>query len=218
VDTDGIIEGLKRLNVPHERIAQVIKRDRTAATKMLLGRRSVKANEIEPLRGLLAEYEEAHGESAMVRRARALEDEFSAGLVSDYVGVEVLPTFAGMGGGGSGEGDRELALLPRRLVEDELRAKPSDLLVINVRGTSMEPVFFQDDQLLVDRRDKDTLQPGPFAIRYVDDEGYQVKNVERVPRTTRLRVFSTNPIFGDREEDEENIEIVGRPVWFARRL
>src|SRR3546814_2322983 len=45
-------------------------------------------------------------------------------------------SFAGMGGGGTGEGDRETALISRTLIEDDLRAKPADLLLIDVRGDS----------------------------------------------------------------------------------
>jgi len=133
-----------------------------------------------------------------------------------YVSVEILPTFAGMGGGGTGDGDRETALISRRLVEDELRAHPADLLVINVRGNSMEPMFHHGDQLIIDRRDKSPTQPGPFALLYED--GYVVKNVAWVERRTKLRVSSSNPEFGPEDFDPNEVHIMGRPVWFARRL
>src|SRR3546814_8336891 len=64
-----------------------------------------------------------------------------------YLPVEVLPSFAGMGGGGTGEGDRETALISRTLIEDDLRAKPADLLLIDVRGDSMMPDFLHGDQI-----------------------------------------------------------------------
>lgn len=51
-----IVDELKRLHVPHEEIARVIGRDRTAATKMLNGTRSVKFNEQDGLRELIARY------------------------------------------------------------------------------------------------------------------------------------------------------------------
>lgn len=137
-------------------------------------------------------------------------------LSINYVGVEVLPTYAGAGGGGTGDGDAALAMLPRSLVEDELRAKPSDLLVINVRGDSMEPVFHHGDQLVIDRRDRNPIQPGPFALLY--DDGYVVKNVEPIRRTKKLRIFSSNPAYSPDEADPDEVTIMGRPVWFARRL
>lgn len=137
-------------------------------------------------------------------------------LFQDYVPVDVLPTYAGAGGGGTGDADRVVALLPRALVEDELKAKPSDLLVINVRGNSMEPLFFHGDQIVIDKRDTRPTQPGPFALLYAD--GYVVKNVEVLRAKGKLRIFSTNPIYTDDEEDPESVTIMGRPVWFARRL
>jgi len=204
MDSDAIIAALKRYGVPHERIAKVIGRERSAATKMLGGVRRVQADEIAPLSELIAEYEREAGDVG----------DRPHSLVRSYVEVEVLPTYAGMGGGGTGDDDRTVALLPRDLVEDDLRAKPGDLLVINLRGNSMEPIFFHGDQVVIDKRDKNPTQPGPFALW--DGDGFVVKNVEK--RAKRLRVFSSNPIYSDAEYDPEEIEIMGRPVWFARRV
>lgn len=131
-----------------------------------------------------------------------------------YVAIEVLPTFAGMGGGGTGDADSRLAMLPRQLVEDELRAKPSDLLMVDLRGNSMEPHFYHGDQVLIDKRDTNPVQPGPFALW--DGDGYVVKNVER--KAGKYRIFSSNTIYSDVEVDPETIKIMGRPVWYARRL
>ena len=132
----------------------------------------------------------------------------------DYVSVEILPTFAGMGGGGTGEGDTEFGLVPRRLIEDELRAKPSDFLLIDARGDSMEPDFQHGDQILIDKRDCSPVQPGYFALW--DGDGYVLKNVERVREG--LRIFATNGKYRERIADPDEIRIMGRPVWFARRL
>lgn len=202
---DDIKLALKRLGVPHDEIAKAIGRDRTVATKMFgpLNRR-IQANEIEPLAALVEKYERERGETGDVPETR----------VQTYVEVEVLPTFAGMGGGGTGEGDAPVALLPRDLVEDDLRAKPADLLVINVRGDSMEPIFLHGDQIVIDKRDRNPVQPGPFVLW--DGDGYVVKNVEK--RAKQLRVFSANRAYSDVELAPDEVEIMGRPVWFARRL
>lgn len=202
---DDIKLALKRLGVPHDEIAKAIGRDRTVATKMFgpLNRR-IQANEIEPLAALVEKYERERGETGDVPQTR----------VQSYVEVEVLPTFAGMGGGGTGEGDAPVALLPRDLVEDDLRAKPGDLLVINVRGDSMEPIFLHGDQIVIDKRDRNPVQPGPFVLW--DGDGYVVKNVEK--RAKQLRVFSANRAYSDVEMAPDDVEIMGRPVWFARRL
>lgn len=135
----------------------------------------------------------------------------------NYLPVDVLPSYAGMGGGGTGDGDLEQALVPRSLVEDELRAKPSDLLLIEARGESMAPDFLHGDQILIDKRDTNPVQPGSFALW--DGDGYVVKLVERIPRERgRYRIFSANGRFSAYEVEEDEIRIMGRPVWFGRRL
>lgn len=134
-----------------------------------------------------------------------------------YVEVAVLPSYAGMGGGGTGEGEQSIARLSRRLIEEELRGRPSDFELIDVRGDSMEPDFQHGDQILIDRRDRDPRQPGSFVLW--DEDGYVVKLVERVPgKRGWYRVFSANSRYSEYEIEETEATIRGRPVWFARRL
>jgi hypothetical protein len=144
-------------------------------------------------------------------------DQITPPLAIDYVQVDVLPTYAGMGGGGTGEGDVEQALVPQYLVRDVFRGQPSDFVVIRVRGNSMEPRFFQDDELLVDKRDTSPTQPGPFALWDADWGEYLVKNVERLPGG-RVRIFPSNTEFSASEVSSEETKILGRPVWVGRRL
>lgn len=134
-----------------------------------------------------------------------------------YVPIEVLPTYAGMGGGGTGEGDVEMALVPRYLIEQVFRGQPSDFVLIRVRGNSMEPTFHHDDELLVDKRDTSPTQPGPFAIWDAEWEEYLVKNVERMQGGI-VRLFPSNSEFSAVEIRHEETKILGRPVWFGRRL
>jgi hypothetical protein len=134
-----------------------------------------------------------------------------------YVPIDILPTYAGMGGGGTGEGEVERALVPRYLIEDVFRGRPSDFVVVRTRGDSMEPDFYQDDELLCDRRDISPVQPGPFALWDAEDEAYVIKNVEKVAGG-RIRIFASNPKYTPSEVDREETKIIGRPVWFARRL
>jgi hypothetical protein len=61
VKSGEIIAALKAYRVPQARIAAVIGRDRTAANKMLQGKRSIKVNEIEPLTKLVEDVMREHG-------------------------------------------------------------------------------------------------------------------------------------------------------------
>lgn len=136
----------------------------------------------------------------------------------EYVEVETLPSYAGMGGGGYGDGEPGRALLPRQLIEERLRGQPRDFLMIDCRGDSMvEAGYLHGDQILVDRRDRDPTQPGPFAL--FDGDAYVIKLVERVPlRRGWLRIFSANDRYTPYEVMEDETRLIGRPVWLGRAL
>jgi len=205
MEPDEIIPRLKALRVPKKRIAQALGLAAPAGSRLLGAAegRQLKAHEIPKLVALIREYEA--GEQA---------PESDLGR---YVRVEVLPTFGGAGGGGTGEGEVETALVSRALVRDELRGKPSDFVLIDVRGDSMEPDFRHGDQILVDKRDRSTAQPGPFALWDGDWGEYVLKNVERAEDGLH-RVFSSNPKYSPKTVSSEETRIIGRPVWFGRRL
>lgn len=137
--------------------------------------------------------------------------------MEDYVPVSILPTFVGAGGGGSGDDEAKYELMPRSLIEIDLRGKPIDFMLVNVRGESMEPDFHHGDQILIDRRDNNPIQPGAFALW--DGDAHVIKLVERVPQKRGwYRVFSANQRFSEYQVNEDEIAIIGRPVWFGRRL
>lgn len=134
-----------------------------------------------------------------------------------YLSVSILPTFGGMGGGGTGDDDQLYGLVPRRLIEDELHGQAEDFLLIDTRGDSMAPDFIHGDQILIDKRDRNPIQPGSFAIW--DGDGYVIKIVERIPQQRgRYRIFSANTRYREFEAEEDDIKIMGRPVWVGRRL
>jgi phage repressor protein C with HTH and peptisase S24 domain len=103
------------------------------------------------------------------------------------------------------------------LIEDVFRGKPMDFVIIRTRGDSMYPDFEHDDELLCDKRDRSPVQPGPFAVWDADDEAYVVKNVEKLDGG-RFRIFSTNSKYTPYEVTREETRIIGRPVWYGRRL
>lgn len=81
MDSRQIIAALKELRVPHDRIAAVIGRDRSAATKMLNGKRSVKVNEVAPLTDLIEEF-----------RAKGGDEGLSIPAAAPAVDPRVIPT------------------------------------------------------------------------------------------------------------------------------
>lgn len=212
IDADWLKAELAKPGRSQSALARFMKLTTPAiVNRMVQGTRDISAREADQIRAYLAATGGAS--PAHIGNTPDLPDPPAQ---IDYVEVEVLPTHAGMGGGGTGDGDRQTALMPRSLVEAELHARAADLLLINVRGDSMEPRFENGDQLLIDRRDVNPRQPGPFALWY--DDGYVVKNVEIIRATGKLRIFSTNPAYSDDLCDPDEVRIMGRPVWLGRRI
>jgi phage repressor protein C with HTH and peptisase S24 domain len=139
-------------------------------------------------------------------------------LTDDSVQVKLLPTWAGLGAGGTGDDDPGLVSFSRDLVERELRAPPDALLAMIAEGNSMEPDFRGGDQILVDTRRKTLAQPGAFCLW--DGDGHVIKYLEKVPDSEppRVRVVSANGIYEARERLLDEINLVGRVVWFGRRV
>lgn len=205
-----ILSRLDALDLKQRDLAAALDLSENKLSKVRAGERRMTAGEVDRAREWLDEAERRGGFTEQADLPVPPADR-------DYLPVEVLPSFAGMGGGGTGEGDLESALLPRRLIEDELHARPADLLMLEARGQSMEPDFLHGDQILIDKRDKNPVQPGAFALW--DGDGFVVKLVERVPRQLgRYRIFSANDRYSAYEVEADEITIMGRPVWFGRRL
>jgi phage repressor protein C with HTH and peptisase S24 domain len=136
----------------------------------------------------------------------------------DVVHIELLPTFAGAGGGGTGDGDHATVVFARSLIEFELRAHPTDVLAVQIEGDSMEPDFRSGDQVLVDKRRKSVTQPGAFCLW--DGDGYVIKLLERIydSEPPKVRVISRNQIYSPAERLVDEVKIMGRVVWFGRRV
>lgn len=132
--------------------------------------------------------------------------------------IRHLPTFVGMGGGGTGEGDQGVISFSRDLIENELRTPADALLAMVAEGNSMEPDFRGGDQILVDTRRKSLAQPGAFCLW--DGDGHVIKFLEKVPGSdpAAVRVISLNPIYEPHERLVDEINLIGRVVWFGRRV
>ncbi len=140
------------------------------------------------------------------------------GLNDASVSIKLLPTWAGMGTGGTGDDDPGVVSFSRDLVERELRANPDNLLAMQAEGNSMEPDFRGGDQILVDTRRTSLAQPGAFCL--FEDDGHVIKYLERVPESEppRVRVVSLNPLYEPRERLLDDIRLIGRVIWFGRRV
>lgn len=134
------------------------------------------------------------------------------------VSIRKLPNFVGMGGGGSDDGEVGVVAFSRDLIERELRAPAEFLFAMVAEGNSMEPDFKGGDQILVDTRRTSLSQPGAFCLW--DGDGHVIKFVEKVPGTDppKVRVVSANFLYEPHERLMEEINVIGRVIWFGRRV
>lgn len=138
-----------------------------------------------------------------------------------YVPIQNIIVRAGAGAGRIAlQGDEVGA--PKYYEEDlirrELRGRPNDFRAIEIEGPSMEPLLHNRDQVLFDVRKTSIIEPGLFVVD--DGDGLVCKWVERVHGSDppRIRLKSENPRFDPYEVPAERSRILGRVVWFARRL
>ena len=107
--------------------------------------------------------------------------------------------------------------LPRSYLE-QMQLTSADLISIDVQGDSMSPTLESGDRIMINRSDKNPASGGVFAIH--DSDALVVKRIERIPATNpvRLKLISDNPNHGTYEVPADETNILGRVVWYARKL
>lgn len=156
-------------------------------------------------------FEEGDAESSAAPDRPGIPDD-------DTVLIKQLPTWVGLGTGGTADDEERMIRFSRDLVERELRANPESLLAMVAEGNSMEPQFQGGDQILVDTRRLSLAQPGAFCLW--DGDGHVIKYLERIPGSDppRVRVIAANEIYETHERLIDEIRIIGRVIWFGRRV
>jgi len=82
----------------------------------------------------------------------------------------------------------------------------------------MEPTLLDGDVVLVDLTRKAPTPPGVFVL--FDGIGLVAKRIEHMPNSDSpmLRNLSDNPRYSTYERTAEEVHLIGRVVWTARRL
>jgi len=106
----------------------------------------------------------------------------------------------------------------RRYIENELRVSPSSLGVVIVDGDSMYPTLWPGDRVMVDMTETNPAKGGVYAL--FDSDATVVKRVERVPASDPPEVvlISDNKNHNQYRVPAELVTVIGRVVWFARRM
>jgi phage repressor protein C with HTH and peptisase S24 domain len=147
------------------------------------------------------------------RRVRASADGFAA--------IPELDVRASAGAGALNDGLEDAKatwLFSETMIRHEFRAQPEDLRVITIDGDSMEPLLSSGDRILVDTSQRVPVPPGIFVIW--DGMGIVAKRVEHIPNSDPAIVVikSVNPAYQTYERHAEEVHIVGRVIWAAKRL
>ena len=100
----------------------------------------------------------------------------------------------------------------------ELRASARNLWVISIDGDSMEPVLYSGDKVMIDLSRTAPSPPGIFVLH--DGIELVAKQLEYISNSEPPRVLirSENARYRDYERTIEEVNIIGRVIWFARRL
>lgn len=95
---------------------------------------------------------------------------------------------------------------------------PDDLSLINAAGDSMEPTIRSGDLLLIDNSVNLLEDDGVYAIRV--NEFLSVKRLQ-LNYEGGIEIRGDNPLYNTQTIDQstaDRIQIVGRVLWFGRRL
>ena len=97
-------------------------------------------------------------------------------------------------------------------------AKPTNLSIIKVTGDSMEPTLHDGDEVLVDVSDEQSkLRDGIYVLRM--DGALNVKRVAIEPQGRKISVVSDNSAYPSWQGlDRRSVNIVGRVLWFGRKV
>ncbi|MFN7190414.1 MAG: helix-turn-helix transcriptional regulator [Rhodospirillales bacterium] len=142
-------------------------------------------------------------------------------LVEGFSAVSEIDARASAGPGAINDGleeSKETWLFPDPVIRHEFRANPSDLHIITIDGDSMEPLLATGDRILIDTSQRVPVPPGIFVIW--DGMGIVAKRVEHVPHSDppKIVIKSVNPEYQTYERDAEEVNIIGRVIWAAKRL
>lgn len=219
--------GLSKPGKTQRALAKLLGVDPAAVSRMTKGFRQAKVRELATIAGYLDEPIPA----ALLAQA---EQEERAAPQADQASTNIPEVDARTGAGLAADGAtinvpdgayivsedqvRGTWSMPLDYLRFELRVPKLAVRLVEVIGDSMQPTLYPGDRIMVNTADRRPSPPGIFALW--DGLGLVVKRVEHIPNTDPLiyRISSDNPHHATYERTEEEVNIVGRVVWYGRRI
>lgn len=106
------------------------------------------------------------------------------------------------------DGDHGVLDVPLEVIR-EMGLDPKDLMVLRIKGMSMEPMMFEDDKVVVNKSKRTAVSRECFAINW-NGEAVVKMLVKRGPD---WYMHSMNPDFGPINVRSGQCSIVGHVVW-----
>lgn len=202
-----------RLKISQAGIGRIIGVSQPQARDRLLGEVEFSLSEIEKL-------ERRFGAEAPIRR-RSTDGMRLAEEVPAFQNFKQVPEYdvsVSAGGGALIDGENMRSQWPfdPSYLSDVLGLANANLAILEVRGDSMEPTLSSGDRVMVNMSDKQVSQPGIFILW--DGDGTVIKRVEKDFTEGKIALISDNKRHGRYTVSGDDLQIVGRVVWAARRL
>lgn len=199
-------------------LAKMLGVDQSAVNRMVNGKREIKARELPVIEAYLNATSRGQG------RSRPRSDDVPLSDVRDDLPPMIaVPEYDVRLSAGPGSfNDQERIIdhwqFSRRYIENELRVAPASLGVVTVDGDSMYPTLWPGDRVMVDMTETNPAKPGIYAL--FDSDATVVKRVERVPASDPPEVvlISDNKNHNQYRVAADMVRVIGRVVWFARRM
>jgi phage repressor protein C with HTH and peptisase S24 domain len=150
-------------------------------------------------------------------RARIREAVTSPGL-EEFISIPAITVTKTKRGKSvlSEDNARDPYFFRRSWLQERLGAKPDDLKLVYVQGDSMEPSLSHNDMVLADTSKTQPSPPGLFVL--FDGVGLVVKRLEMAGGTGNVRITSDNTQYPSYEHPLDEVQIIGRVVWYAREM
>ena len=213
---ERLIEARERKGWSQGRLAKAVGTSQQAVGKMEKGRTANPGSIRKIAAALGVDVEWLMGETDTRRGTRELDEDLED---RDYVIVPEYDVKLAAGDGfAPDEGIINDAWPFSQQYINELRLPATQLMLCVAEGDSMTPTLFSGDRIMVNRMDTNPARPGIFGLW--DGGALVVKRVEKIPASdpVKLRLISDNPLHGAYEVLAEDTNIIGRVVWFARRM
>ncbi len=147
-------------------------------------------------------------------------DDYQPGSFADFILVPEYDVRASAGGGSLNQSEQIVGHLAfkKRWVTTVLCCNPKDLVLITVKGDSMEPTLSSNDLILVNTSRNQITDNAVYVLQH--DGALLVKRIQRKMNGVVL-IKSDNPEYENEELDASQaqlLHVLGIVEWYGRRM